>query len=213
MLTVWGRADSSNVQALMWCIGELDLEHVRLDAGHRFGGTDTADFIAMNPNRTVPVMRDGDGDPVWETAAMIRYLAARYGSDRFWPKDPAARVQVDKWAEWAKLNVTLAFTVPVFWKVERTAPRDRDPEAIRAGIVALERLLLIADRQIGVGGFLAGSDLTVADIHLGSVLYRYYEMEIPRAQLANLAAYYRRLTERPAYRTHVMVSWDALRVT
>jgi glutathione S-transferase len=41
MLTIWGRKTSSNVQALMWCVGELGLSYERIDAGHRYGGTDT----------------------------------------------------------------------------------------------------------------------------------------------------------------------------
>jgi glutathione S-transferase len=81
MLTVWGRRSSSNVQALMWCIGELGLSYRRHDdAGHIYGVTDTPAFLAMNPNGTVPVLRDGDGQPLWETGAILRYLAGRYGA-------------------------------------------------------------------------------------------------------------------------------------
>ena len=65
MLTIWGRKTSSNMQALMWCVGELGLAYVRHDAGHRFGGLDTPDFLAMNPNGVIPVVRDGDGEPLW----------------------------------------------------------------------------------------------------------------------------------------------------
>ena len=63
MLTIWGRRTSSNVQALMWCVGELQLPYRRHDVGHRHGGNDTPDFLRMNPNGTVPVLRDGDDDP------------------------------------------------------------------------------------------------------------------------------------------------------
>ncbi len=114
MLTVWGRADSSNVQALMWAIAELELPVTRIDAGHRFGGTDTPAFLAMNPNGTVPVLRDGDDPPLWETGAILRYLANRYAPDSFWPADPQARADIDRWAEWAKIHVAMAFTAPIF---------------------------------------------------------------------------------------------------
>ena len=50
MLTIWGRKTSSNVQALMWCVGELGLAYERHDVGHKYGGNDTGAFLQMNPN-------------------------------------------------------------------------------------------------------------------------------------------------------------------
>ena len=196
----------------MWCIGELGLDHERHDVGHVYGGTDTPDFIAMNPNRTVPVIRDGNGPAMFETGAILRYLANTYGADPFWPADPVARAQTDMWAEWAKVTVAPAFTVPIFWRVVRTPARDRDPDAIARASVALGKILEIADERLGRHAFLAGKDFTLADIQLGHILYRYYDIDITRPNLPALRAYYDRLTERPAYRTHVMISYDALRV-
>ena len=46
MLTVWGRKTSSNVQALMWCVGELGLSYERHDIGDKYGGNDTPSFLA-----------------------------------------------------------------------------------------------------------------------------------------------------------------------
>ncbi|STU88548.1 glutathione S-transferase family protein [Klebsiella variicola] len=102
MLTIWGRKTSSNVQALMWCVGELGLDYLRFDVGHRYGGTDSEAFYQLNPNRTVPVLQDGDNPPLWETGAILRYLASRYADDAFWPGDLLARTEVDRWAEWSK---------------------------------------------------------------------------------------------------------------
>lgn len=130
MLTVWGRKTSSNVQALMWCIGEFGLPYDRHDAGHRYGGTDAPAFLAMNPNGTVPVLRDGDGEPLWETGAILRHLAGRHGAAPFWPPDGLARAGIDKWAERSKLNVALDFTAPIFWQVVRTAPADQSGQGV-----------------------------------------------------------------------------------
>ncbi|ODT82311.1 MAG: glutathione S-transferase [Pelagibacterium sp. SCN 64-44] len=211
-LTVWGRKTSSNVQALMWCIGELGLDYERHDVGHVHGGNDTPDFLAMNPNGLVPVLRDGDGAPIWETGAIVRYLASRYGPERFWPADPMHRAQIDKWAEWAKINATLAFTGPIFWRVVRTAPSKRDPAAIAQAIARFDALLAIADAQLATNPFLAGPDLTPADIQFAHILYRYYDIGIERPARPHVERYYRAMTERPAYREHVMVSYDPLRV-
>ena len=107
MLKVWGRRTSSNVQALMWSVGELGLAYERFDVGHRFGGLNTPEFLAMNPNGTIPVLRDDDGEPLWETGSILRYLANRYGRAPYWPNDLAKRTRVDQWAEWSKINVAL----------------------------------------------------------------------------------------------------------
>lgn len=213
MLSVWGRRTSSNVQALMWCIGELRLSYVRHDAGHRYGGTDTPEFLAMNPNGTVPVLRDGGEEPLWETGAILRYLAGRYGAAPFWPAEGPARARVDKWAEWSKVNVTLSFTAPIFWRVVRTAPRDQDPAAIGQAVAKLDKLLDIAEAQLSRGAFLAGDNFTLADVQFGHVLFRYFDIPITRQDRPALRRYYDALTARPAFREHVMVSYEALRVT
>jgi glutathione S-transferase len=128
----------------MWCIGEHDLPYERHDAGHRYGGTDTPEFLAMNSNGTVPVLCDDDSEPLWETGAILRYLADRYGKAPFWPTDGLARARVDKWAEWSKVNVALGFTTTIFWKVIRTAPAHRDPAAIAQAVANLDKLFEIA---------------------------------------------------------------------
>ena len=83
----------------MWTVAELDLPYERYHFGHRFGGLDTSEFLAMDPNGLVPVLRDGDGEPLWEAGAIVRYLASRYGRAPFWPQDVSARAHIDKWAE------------------------------------------------------------------------------------------------------------------
>jgi glutathione S-transferase len=96
MIKVWGRKTSSNVQAVMWSLAELGMAHERTDRGHHYGGLDTAEFLAMNPNGTIPVMRDGDGEFLWESSAILRYLANRYGRAPYWPDDLAARTHIDR---------------------------------------------------------------------------------------------------------------------
>ncbi len=212
MLTVWGRKTSSNVQALMWCIGELGLACERHDVGHRHGGNDTPAFLAMNPNGTVPVLRDGNDAPLWETGAILRYLAGRYGSDPFWPADISARAQIDKWADWAKINVAMGFTSPIFWLVVRTPPSRQDPAAIARNIANLDKFLDIAEAELARVPFLAGNDFTLADIQFGHVLFRYFDIPIPRRHRPMLRRYYDSLAARPAFREHVMVSYEELRV-
>ncbi|MXN65946.1 glutathione S-transferase [Stappia sp. GBMRC 2046] len=213
MLTIWGRKTSSNVQAAMWCVAELGLPFTRHDVGHKYGGNDTPEFLTMNPNGTVPVLQDGDGEPIWETGAILRHLANRYAPAPFWPSELEARTQIDKWTEWAKINIAAGFTVPIFWQVVRTAPKDRNEAAIKRGIDALGKKLDIAEARLASHAFLAGDDFTLADIQFAHVLFRYFDIEIDRPQHPSLRRYYDRMTERPAFREHVMVSYEDLRVT
>jgi glutathione S-transferase len=165
----------------------------------------------MNPNQTVPVLRDNGAAPLWETGAILRYLAARYASASFWPKDPALRAEVDKWAEWAKLNVAMAFTGPVFWQVVRTPKAQQNPQAIAAALKALHAKLALAEQQLARAKWLAGAEFTLADIQLGHILFRYFDIEVPRPAWPNLEAYFDQLMRRPAYKTHVALSYEELR--
>lgn len=212
MLEVLGRATSSNVQTVMWLAGELGLNADRQDYGGAFGGTDTPDYLAMNPMGRVPVMRDGDVT-MFESQAILRYLAAKHGATELWPSDPVARAPVDQWMEWAKLNPTPVITYKVFWQLVRTSAADRDHALIAEGRQQLVSLLGIAERQIAAHGWLAADRMTLADISFGTHLYRYYSLDFERPDLPVLSEYYARLCTRPAYRQHAMVSFEPLRVS
>jgi glutathione S-transferase len=211
MLTVWGRRDSSNVQAVMWGIAELGLEHRRIDAGHRFGVNDTPEFLAMNPNGLVPVIRDGDGPALFESAAILRYLANRYGRAPFWPEDVEARAQVDMWAEWAKQNIVVPFTGGIFLQLVRTPEAQRDLGQVARTVKALTKPLAIAEARLAQHPWICGEAMTLADIQMGNVLYRYHTLPFERPELPALSAYYERLTQHAPYAEHVMVPYDALR--
>lgn len=211
MLTVWGRATSSNVQAVMWAIAELGLAHQRHDIGHVHGGNKTSDYLEMNPNGLVPTVRDGDGAPMWESAAIVRYLAATYGDETFWPRDPAARVQLDMWAEWIKTSFGPTFAGQVFRPLVQLGSTPLPPEKLKVATEAVKPLALMLDRRLCDGPYLGGADLTFADMITGNLLYRYYTLDFDRAVTPSLDAYYARLSARPHYREHVMVSYKSLR--
>lgn len=213
MITIYGRATSGNVQIVMWAVGEMGLEHERLDFGGKFGGTGTPEFGAMNPNRLVPVMRDG-GLTLWESAAIVRYLAATYGSETFWPKDPARRAPVDQWAEWAKTSFWSTFLPGIFSQLIFTPEAERDPAVISAAALKLQPLARMIDARLAESRYLGGDDLCFGDCIFGAMLYRYFTLDgFERAAgTPHLRAYYDRLTERPAYRQHAMVDFEAMRV-
>ena len=99
----------------------------------RFGGLDTPAFLAMNPHGRIPVIRD-DAATVWESHAILRYLAARHGAGRFWSDDPVARAAVDGWMDWSQTALQPDFLIGVFWGFYRTPEDKRNWPAINAAL-------------------------------------------------------------------------------
>jgi glutathione S-transferase len=210
MLQVWGRRSSFNVQKVMWLIGELELAHEHIDAGGKFGGLDAPAFLALNPHGRVPVIRD-DEATVWESHAILRYLAARHGGARFWSSDPVARAAVVGWMDWSHTALQPDFLVGVFWGFYRTPEDKRNWPAIRAALARCARDFEKLDRLLEGRPFLLGDALTLADIAAGTSLYRYFELEIERPALPQVERWYRTLQQRAAYREHVMIPFEELR--
>ena len=210
MLKIWGRATSSNVQLVMWAVNEIGIAHERIDAGGKFGIVDTPEFRRLNPNGLVPVIEDGDLT-MFESAAIVRYLGAAYGTEQFWPADPLKRAAQDKWSEWIKTTFGPTFLTGVFWPMIAVKPERRDETALAAAVGRLKTFAGMLDARLAEGDYLGGDAPCFADMVVGAPLYRYFDLDIPRAETPHLRAYYDRLAARPAYAEHVMISYDSLR--
>ncbi|HLJ62985.1 MAG TPA: glutathione S-transferase N-terminal domain-containing protein, partial [Stellaceae bacterium] len=90
MLKIWGRANSSNVQKVLWTCEEIGIAFERIDAGGAFGKTKEPAYLAMNPNGLVPTVEDGKVI-LWESNSIMRYLATTRGASRLYPADPVQR--------------------------------------------------------------------------------------------------------------------------
>lgn len=209
MLKIWGRRNSFNVQKVMWLVGELGLDHLHIPAGGSFGGLDAPEFLAMNPHGRVPVI-DDDGTVVWESHAILRYLAARHGGPGFWPEAAGPRSKADGWMDWAQTTLQPAFLTGVFWGFYRTPEPQRNWPAIRDGVARCAAHVRLLDRVLDGCEFLSGDHLGLADIPAGTTLYRYFELDIDRPAVPHVEAWYRRLQQRPAYRAHVMIPFGDL---
>jgi glutathione S-transferase len=209
VLKFYGRSSSDSVQKALWMLMETGeaFEHIQL--GGRFGGLDDPGYLKLNPHGRVPTLLDGDL-AVWESNAIVRYLAAKYCSGGLWPKDPAARAVADQWMDWGQTRL-YPVANKLFWLTVRTPEGEQDEAPIAE---AHERLLgfykLLEDR-LADRDFLAGDRLTMADFPSGATLYRFFEMSIERPALPNIARWYERLKVREAYQRAVMVPFDELR--
>jgi glutathione S-transferase len=203
MIKIWGRKNSVNVQKVLWCCDELELSYERVDAGGTFGGTHDSEYLAMNPTGLIPTIRD-DGFTLWESNTIVRYLAAKYGANNLWSEDPAARALAEKWMDYQLGSLWPAFKA-AFLGLVRTPPEKRDSDQIRASLEGTAEALSILDAHLASEDYVAGTDLTIGDVALGSTVYRWLNMEIQRPEMPNLKAWHDRLTTRPAYQKNVMV--------
>jgi Glutathione S-transferase len=203
MLKVYGRKNSVNVQKVMWMVGELDLAHERLDVGGSFGQNDQGWYLAMNPMGKVPVL-DDEGYVLWESHTIVRYLVRQYGEGAWYPGDVKVCGNIDKWMDW-KIGFLQPALHAAFWGLIRTPEVDRDMTAIRNSSVESAKLLGILDSHLQSQNYIAGEAISIADVPLGALTYRWYGLDVEHPDYQNLRAWYERLCERPAYQEHVMI--------
>lgn len=202
-MKIWGRANSINVQKVLWAADECGLKYEREDVGGAFGGNDQPWYLKMNPNGIVPTIDDG-GRVIWESNSCVRYLAANYAAGTLWPNDPGTRSEADRWMDW-QLSVISKGMTTIFWGLIRTPPEKRDMAAINEAIADTGKLWARLDAHLAERPYVAGAHLTMGDIPAGCMAYRWFALPIERPPLKNLQAWYERLATRPAYAKHVMI--------
>ena len=198
MLKIWGRLSSVNVQKVVWCADELGLAYERVDVGGTFGGNDTAEYLAKNPNGLVPVIED-DGFVLYESNAIVRYLVAKHSEGTLWPRDPHQRADVDRWMEWQSTGYTPAMLVS-FWQLCRTPPEKRDAAAIEASRTKGEKFAAVLDRHLEGREFVANAAFSPADITVGCATHRWLGLPMEKQARPNIERWYATLKSRPGAR-------------
>ncbi|QOZ26184.1 Glutathione S-transferase GstB [Bradyrhizobium ivorense] len=198
-LTIWGRANSVNVQKVLWCLAELELPYQRIDAGMQFGKNDQADYLAMNPNGRVPTLVDGDY-VLWESNSVMRYLCMAYGQGSpIYPQAPQARAAVDRWLDWS-LSTLQPVDRPVFWALVRTPPEKRDMVQIQKDVDAEGVVWRVVEDRLATRRFIEGDQFTIADIVLGAFARRWLGVEgVSKPKLPNLDRWFGELAARPGF--------------
>jgi len=198
-ITIWGRANSVNVQKVLWCLHELDLAYERIDAGMAFGKNREAEYLAMNPNGRVPTLVEGDF-VLWESNSIMRYLVRAYRpQSSIYPQAPKVRAGVDRWLDWT-LSTLQPVDRPVFWALVRTPPNQRDMVAIQKDADAEAEQWRIVDAQLSARRFIEGDDFTLADIALGAYARRWFGVEgITKPRFTHLERWYAQLADRPGF--------------
>jgi glutathione S-transferase len=204
MLKVWGRNNSANVQKAMWCVGELGLEYERVDVGGAFGGLDTPEYKAMNPNSRVPTVEDDD-NILWESHSVIRYLALKYGKGTLCPDDLGERQKADRWMDWPHNGLNHHLRTLFFALVRDREKVEPDMAALKSVIDEAGTDLPILDGHLANNDYVAGANFTMGDIPIGCIVNRWYSLPMDRPSHPAIEAWLERIRARPAFREHVLL--------
>ncbi|MDO9434214.1 glutathione S-transferase family protein [Hydrogenophaga sp.] len=186
MMHLWGRLSSLNVRKVVLCTQVLGIELPRTDAGLAYGVVNTPDYRAQNPNGLVPLLRDGDYS-LWESNAIVRYLCAKVG--RLYPEDLQQRFDAERWMDWQQTTINPAGSA-AFKQWIRTAPEQRNAEVIAQSVAATEPLFAMLDEHLSRQPFMAGDELTMADIPIACEVHRWWALPQPRPAWPHLERWY-----------------------
>lgn len=206
MLTIYGNDHSSCAQKVFWCAEELGLDYTRIDKGGAYGGLGDPEYVKLNPNRLIPTI-DDDGFILWESGAILCYLASKYGTGTLYPVDSRARGEAYRWVLWQTGTVRGAI-MPLYlqWRVWKPAYRHLDElERIRRG---MEPIWHIIENQIENRTWLAGDAFSMGDIPMGIMAHWWYSFPIDHFNLPRTADWYQRLLQRPAFQKSVVQPLD-----
>jgi glutathione S-transferase len=205
MLKIWGRNNSSNVMKVLWCCAEMNEPFERIDWGGQFGGGTDPAYLAKNPNGRVPTVED-NGNIIWESNTILRYLCTTRGNEKLYPKDPGKRTDVERWMDWQLASSGGAMTT-LFFGLVRTAPEKRDAKAIEVARKEAGELWGIVESHLAQHRtpYLGGADFTLADIPVGIHARRWFAFPIERPNHPHLKAWHDRIAERPGYKQHIAI--------
>lgn len=205
MLTIYGRANSSNVRKVLWLCGELGEENYeRHDYGRGYKPCSSPEYVAINPNKVVPTLVDGDF-VLWESNTQLRYLANKFERDDLYPKELMAQARVDMWLDW-QLSTSLVGLRVLFQGLHVKDPAFTDPDGLEKALVHATETYggLLNDHFTGGTKYMAGDTFTIADCSLGMYVHRWFNLPIERPDAPALAAYYERLKEREPFQKWIV---------
>mgnify|MGYP003127037433 FL=1 len=161
-LTLYGDSISGNCMKPKWTADLLGIPYDWVEVDILQGGTQTEDFLSLNPAGQVPLARWPDGRALPQSNAIMLYLAEEAGSDLV-PSDTFRRAQMMSWLFWEQYSHETAIAVRRFQKHYLNTPDDQiDPQLMAKG----RRALGVMELQLTYTDWIVGDTMTLADIAL-----------------------------------------------
>jgi len=162
MYKVYGDYKSGNCYKIKLMLSLLGIQYQWIDVDILKGDTQTAEFLAKNPNGKIPVLELEDGTCLWESNAILNFLAD--GSE-FLPTEPRLRTQVLQWQFFEQYSHEPYIAVARFIQLYLGLPEDRLEEykkLHKGGYKALK----VMERQLQLTPYLVGDQFSIADVAL-----------------------------------------------
>ena len=197
MTKVLGRVTSINVRKVLWALDELGSAYEREDWGLPLRDPKVPEFLDLNPNGQVPVLIE-DGFVLWESNAILVYLAEGDAGHRLLPEDGRARARVLQWLGWqaSELNPPWGYAVNA---LIRKTPGYDDPGRIADSMARWSAKMEILEGALaGASTGYIGAGFSIADIALGLSVHRWMSIPLEKKEFPAVADYYERLMGREA---------------
>jgi len=188
---ILGRVTSSNVRKVLWTADLIGIAYEHEDWGLPLRDPKVPEFLALNPNGTVPVIVDA-GFVLWESSAIMRYLGQNWASD-LWPQEVRERALVDQWLTWQATELLPSWLYAVTAFLARN-PAFNDPVLIEQSVDKWSANMRMLEAQLSAGGgFVANGRLSLADLALALSSHRWFSTPFERPDLPAVAEHYQRL--------------------
>jgi glutathione S-transferase len=156
----------------------------------------------MNANSKVPVLVDGDF-VLWESCAIMQYLADGTPGQTVYPQDRAARADVNRWMFWTCQHFAPALGVfgwENVWKKVVTG-EDADPRELARGARDVGQVATVLDKHLSTRRWLVGDAVTLADYAMAAPLMYKEQARLPLDDYPHVLAWFARVQDLPAWQS------------
>ena len=176
----------------------LDVEECLVDLFK--GGQQTPEYAALNPNKRMPVLEDGDF-VLWESNAILQYLAAKKPESGLWPGDIRGQADVARWLHWESAHWTPASTPFAFERVVKKLAGlgDPNPAEIARGEQLFHPLAAVLNGHLRGRKWLVGNALTIADFGVATGLAFMDAAQLPVEKYDDLVRWYHDFRKLPGW--------------
>jgi glutathione S-transferase len=167
LYTVPGSPNGRKVEAVISHLGlEVDIRHCNLFNGELRG----SEYLAINPNAKAPTLVDGDFK-LWESAAIMQYLADKAGDNTLFPRDARTRADITRWQCWEGIYFNAALGTLAFETLAKPRHNAGPPDAglVEQACATLSRFAPVLNGHMDGRKYLVDDRLTLADYSVAAL--------------------------------------------